>query len=84
MAALIKKIYEAKQSNAKEITLYGTGQPLRQFMNAKDFAQLIKQMIDKDITLPQPYNTTISLKLQVLLSNLLIKNPIYRISVKIL
>ena len=50
VAALIKKIYEAKQSNAKEITLYGTGQPLRQFMNAKDFAQLIKQMIDKDIT----------------------------------
>lgn len=45
--------------------------------HVKNFYQLMK-MIDKDITLPQPYNTTISLKLQVLLSKLLIKNPVFR------
>lgn len=45
--------------------------------HVKNFYQLMK-MIDKDITLPTPYNTTISLKLQVLLSKLLIKNPKFR------
>ena len=45
--------------------------------HVKNFYQLMK-MIDKDILLPQPYNTTISLKLQVLLSKLLIKNPVFR------
>ena len=50
VAALIKKIYEAKKSNAKEINLYGTGAPLRQFMNARDFARIIKRMINEDIT----------------------------------
>tara|TARA_R110002051_G_C8732413_1_gene498050 strand:- start:177 stop:1079 length:903 start_codon:yes stop_codon:yes gene_type:complete len=50
VAALIKKIYEAKKANAKEINLYGTGTPLRQFMNARDFALIIKRMIDQDIT----------------------------------
>ena len=45
--------------------------------HVKNFYQLMK-MIDKDITLTPPYNTTISLKLQVLLSKLLIKNPVFR------
>ena len=45
--------------------------------HVKNFYQLMK-MIDKDIILQQPYNTTISLKLQVLLSKLLIKNPVFR------
>ena len=45
--------------------------------HVKNFYQLMK-MIDKDIILHQPYNTTISLKLQVLLSKLLIKNPVFR------
>ena len=45
--------------------------------HVKNFYQLMK-MIDKDILLPKPYNTNITLKLQVLLSKLLIKNPIYR------
>ena len=50
VAALIKKIYDAKKVNNKKINLYGTGTPLRQFMNARDFAQIIKRMIDEDIT----------------------------------
>ncbi len=50
VAALIKKIYDAKMVNDKKINLYGTGTPLRQFMNARDFAQIIKRMIDEDIT----------------------------------
>ena len=47
--ALIKKFYEAKKSNKKEIELWGTGKPYRQFMHARDAANLIKIIADKDI-----------------------------------
>tara|TARA_Y100000310_G_scaffold137249_1_gene136147 strand:- start:1726 stop:2622 length:897 start_codon:yes stop_codon:yes gene_type:complete len=45
VSALIKKIYEAKDS----IEMWGTGKPLRQFMHAEDLARVIKYMIDNDI-----------------------------------
>ena len=45
VSALIKKIYEADG----EITLWGTGKPLRQFMYSGDLARVIKYMIDNDI-----------------------------------
>lgn len=44
VAALIKKIHEAKE----EITLWGTGKPLRQFIYGADLAAIIKKMIDTD------------------------------------
>lgn len=46
VAALIRKIYNAE----KEIELFGTGSPLRQFMYAGDLAQIIKLMIEGDVT----------------------------------
>jgi GDP-L-fucose synthase len=46
VAALIKKLHEATE----ELTLFGTGKPLRQFMYAGDFAHIIKEIIEKDIT----------------------------------
>ena len=45
VAALIKKIHEAKDS----IELWGTGKPLRQFMYGGDLARVIKYMLDNDI-----------------------------------
>jgi GDP-L-fucose synthase len=50
VAALIKKISEAKEKGDKHITLFGSGKPLRQFMNAKDLAKIIVDIIDKDIS----------------------------------
>lgn len=50
VAALIKKISEAKEKGDKHITLFGSGKPLRQFMNAKDLATIIFDIIDKDIS----------------------------------
>lgn len=59
VANLIRKIYEAE----KEITLYGTGKPLRQFMYAGDLARVIIEMINEDITesfnIAYPHNLTI-------------------------
>ena len=45
VSALIKKIHEAKT----EIELWGTGNPLRQFMYGGDLARVIKYLIDNDI-----------------------------------
>lgn len=44
IAALIKKIVHAKKNNKNKITLFGTGQPLRQFLYAPDLAKVIKYM----------------------------------------
>ncbi len=46
LTSLIKKIHLSKTN---EITLFGDGTPLRQFMYAGDFAEIIKETIEKDI-----------------------------------
>jgi len=48
--ALISKIIEAKKEGQSEITLFGDGTPLRQFMHSKDFARVIKLCIENDVT----------------------------------
>jgi len=45
ISALVKKIYEAKDS----VDIWGSGKPLRQFMHAEDLARVIKYMVDNDI-----------------------------------
>jgi GDP-L-fucose synthase len=47
--ALIKKIIEAEDAGKTSITLMGDGTPLRQFMHARDFAYVLKYMIDNGI-----------------------------------
>lgn len=41
LTSLIRKIINAKVNNAKSITLFGTGSPIRQFIHAEDFARAI-------------------------------------------
>jgi len=50
ITALVKKIFEAKQNKQESITLFGDGTPLRQFMFADDFAKIIYEVIDRDIS----------------------------------
>mgnify|MGYP001411222929 CR=1 FL=1 len=50
LTSLIKKIHESKKNRLDNITLYGDGTPLRQFMYAGDFAEIIKQTIENNIT----------------------------------
>jgi len=49
IAALVKKIIAAEQSKCSTLQLFGTGEPLRQFMYSSDLAWVIKQCIDRDI-----------------------------------
>jgi GDP-L-fucose synthase len=50
ITALIKKIYDANLNNQNEITLFGDGTPIRQFMYADDLSKIIKLCINNDIT----------------------------------
>ena len=45
VGALIEKLINAKKKREKTITLFGDGTPFRQFMHAKDVANIIKMMI---------------------------------------
>ncbi|MBK9285721.1 MAG: GDP-L-fucose synthase [Sphingobacteriaceae bacterium] len=38
LPALIRKFHEAKENNAPEVTIWGTGNPLREFLHADDMA----------------------------------------------
>jgi GDP-L-fucose synthase len=49
VASLIKKIYIAKKTQQNNITLFGTGTPLRQFMHADDLAYIIKYCMENQI-----------------------------------
>jgi len=49
IAALIKKIHNAKVNNENKITLFGDGSPLRQFMYSDDLAYVIKYCLDNNI-----------------------------------
>ncbi len=50
VAALIRKIYQAEISGSEEIELFGTGNPLRQFMHGADIARVIKCMVGANVT----------------------------------
>ena len=51
VGALIEKIINAKKSRSKSIEIFGDGTPYRQFMHARDLAQIIKMTILKNIFL---------------------------------
>lgn len=46
LAALIRKIYEAKEKSDKSITIWGTGKPKREFLYVEDFADAIIFMME--------------------------------------
>ncbi len=50
ITALIKKIIESEQRGENKISLFGSGKPMRQFMHSSDLANVIKKMIEEDIT----------------------------------
>ena len=49
VAALIKKIHNAKINNHNKIILFGDGTPLRQFIHSDDLAYVIKYCLDNNI-----------------------------------
>lgn len=46
--ALLRRFHEAKQAKAKEIVIWGTGKPIREFLHADDFANCVIFMLTLD------------------------------------
>jgi GDP-L-fucose synthase len=78
ITALLHKIRNAKDN---KIELLGTGKPLRQFMYAKDFAEIIKLVIDNDITesfnVAPDYNYSIKKMAEIAINSI---NPLLKIN----
>jgi GDP-L-fucose synthase len=47
LPALIRKFHEAKVSNAREVVVWGTGSPLREFLYVEDLADAIGFLMEK-------------------------------------
>jgi len=47
LAALIKKIYNANNKNEKKLKLFGTGNPLRQYIYSEDLARILMILLEK-------------------------------------
>ncbi len=47
MAALIRRFSEAKRDNLTEVTCWGTGSPLREFMHVDDLAEAVVFVLEK-------------------------------------
>jgi GDP-L-fucose synthase len=47
LPALIRKFHEAKVSGAKEVVVWGTGTPLREFLHVDDLADAIVFLLDR-------------------------------------
>jgi GDP-L-fucose synthase len=54
--AVIKKIYEAKQNNAKEIDIWGDGLARREFMYTGDLADFVFYALENFEKMPQNIN----------------------------
>lgn len=47
MAALIRRFYEAKNKNSKEVICWGSGEPLREFMHVDDLAEAVLYCLER-------------------------------------
>lgn len=45
LPALIRRFHEAKQANAEEVTIWGTGKPRREFLHVDDLAKALVHLI---------------------------------------
>lgn len=59
LPALIRKVHEAKESNAKNIEVWGTGKPLREFLYVDDLAHALTYCLE-NIEAKDIYNQNIS------------------------
>ena len=48
-AALMRRFFEAKRDNSKEVTVWGSGKPRREFMHAEDLARACWFFINKRV-----------------------------------
>lgn len=65
LPALMRKIYEAKSSNAPQVTIWGTGTPLREFLHVDDLAAASIMLMERYDD-PAPINVGIGEDISIL------------------
>ena len=48
LACLIRKFYEARKKNKRQITLFGSGKPMREFIYSEDVASAVLFLLNKN------------------------------------
>jgi GDP-L-fucose synthase len=57
--SLLRKFAEAIRDGSSSVTIWGTGNPKREFIHADDFANAINQLICADLQLKEPFMVNI-------------------------
>ena len=65
LPALIRKFHEAKQQQAPQVTIWGTGSPRREFMHANDLADACCFLM-QHYDLPEPINIGVGADISIL------------------
>jgi GDP-L-fucose synthase len=63
---MAEKIYRAKSMNASDVTFWGTGNAMRNFLHVDDLASAVWQLIDSDLNLENIFNVSGSEELTML------------------
>lgn len=84
LSSLIHKFHEAKKLSQKEITLWGTGKPIREFIFSKDLADACILVLNTDIKkITQPINISSGQEFSILeLSHIIAKIIGYKGKIK--
>lgn len=75
LAALLLKFYEAKKNNQPNVTIWGSGKPVREWLFAQDAAQAIVAAADK-YDQPDPINVSVGSGLTITDLAILIKDVV--------
>jgi GDP-L-fucose synthase len=75
--AMIRKFHEAKLKNESEVTIWGTGTPLREFLHVDDLAEACKfLMLNYD--LPGPINVGVGIDISIHDLAIMIQEIVYK------
>ena len=75
--AMIRKFHEAKLKNESEVTIWGTGTPLREFLHVDDLAEACRFLMLK-YDLPGPINVGVGIDISIYDLAIMIQEIVYK------
>jgi GDP-L-fucose synthase len=75
--AMIRKFHEAKLKNQSEVTIWGTGTPLREFLHVDDLAEACRFLMLK-YDLPGPINVGVGIDISIHDLAIMIREIVYK------
>jgi len=75
--AMIRKFHEAKLKNESEVTIWGTGTPLREFLHVDDLAEACRFLMLK-YDLPGPINVGVGIDISIHDLAIMIQEIVYK------